>query len=334
MTIIQAENIVKSFGGTRPVRALDGLDLTVNAGEIFGLLGPNGSGKTTFVKCCLNIIFPTSGRLRIMGHKPGHPAAVRNLGYLPENPNFYDHLSGISFLHYHAELAGIPFTQRGKRVREVLEQVHLESSAGTRRLRTYSKGMLQRIGLAQAIIARPKLIFLDEPQSGLDPIGRRQIKDTMRLAASEGSTILFSSHVLGDVQDVADRVAIIDHGRVRKIAALSELTASTNRISIRLCQGNGALEELDDPGFNEKLYRSLAGCDVADFKFSKGVLVCTLKNLDGVPDLVKSLVDSGFQIYEVQQKRSTLEEVFLQEFGELPLERNQEDQQLAGSTGT
>ena len=324
MDYVEAENIVKSFGTTHPVRALDGLSLTVEQGEVFGLLGPNGSGKTTFVKCCLNIIFPSSGTLRVLGRKPGHPATMRQVGYLPENPNFYDHMTGISFLHYHAELAGIPFGQRKSRVAEVLEQVRLEPSAGRRRLRTYSKGMLQRIGLAQAVIGKPRLIFLDEPQTGLDPIGRRQIKDTMRQAAREGSTILFSSHVLADVEDVAARVAIIDLGRVRKIATLTELTTAADRLSIRLMPEKKESSEAEDAGFLDKIKATIVNFELMDLRFRNGVLTCLLEDSNLIPELVRTLATSGFMIYEVQREKNTLEEVFLREFGELPVDRTHE----------
>ena len=140
MPTVSCENLVKVFGGRKPVRALDGLTLSVEKGEVFGLLGPNGSGKTTFVKCCLNIIYPTSGRIRVLDRRPGHPQTTLKIGYLPENANFYDHLTARAFLHYHAELARIPFGLRERRVNEVLELVRLEPSATRRRLRTYSKG--------------------------------------------------------------------------------------------------------------------------------------------------------------------------------------------------
>ena len=146
MPSIYCENLVKVFGGRKPVRALDGLTLSVEEGEVFGLLGPNGSGKTTFVKCCLNIIFPTSGKIRVLGKRPGHPQTSLQVGYLPENVNFYDHLSGRAFLHYHAELAKVPIPDRNRRVDEVLDLVHLDPSATRRRL---SRRPPARSGLRQ-----------------------------------------------------------------------------------------------------------------------------------------------------------------------------------------
>jgi ABC-2 type transport system ATP-binding protein len=323
MAHIVCENVVKVFGGTHPVRALDGLSLEVQEGEVFGLLGPNGSGKTTLVRCCLNIIFPTSGQLMVLGKKPGNPQAARQIGYLPENPNFYDHLTGRSFLYYHAELARVPLAERRPRVEEVLKEVHLEPSAAGRRLRTYSKGMLQRIGLAQAMVGRPKLVFLDEPQTGLDPIGRSQIKDTMRRMALSGTTVLFSSHVLGDVEAVADRIAIIDKGRLRKVATLDELTLHTNRIHIRL----GPHKEDEkaapmDSASEAKLRMILDKTGAGSIEFSPNAITCSLKEESDTPKLVAALAQAGFSLYEVTHERMSLEEVFLKEFGELPGSRN------------
>ncbi len=325
MALIEAENLVKVFGGTGKVRALDGLSLNVEEGEVFGLLGPNGSGKTTFVKCCLNIIFPTSGKLSIFGMRPGSMRVTKQIGYLPESPNFYEQLTGRSFLHYHSELAGIPITQRSKRIDEVLEKVKLDRGASRRRLRTYSKGMLQRIGLAQALIGRPRLMFLDEPQTGLDPIGRRQIKDVMRQAVSEGSTVLFSSHVLGDVEDVADRVAIIDKGKLRKIAPLTDLTLHTNRVLIRLAPVRTMNAGTDKNFHVEELGKIVNQLGAGSFEYIDGVLICSLRNEEDTPKLVNLLVGSGFEVYEVTQERMSLEDVFLAEFGELPSSHNAEE---------
>jgi len=315
MPHISCENLVKIFGGSRPVRALDGLTLDVNEGEVFGLLGPNGSGKTTFVRCCLNIIFPTSGTLTVFGKKPGSREVTRQIGYLPENPNFYDHLNGIQFLYYHAELAGIPLKDRKRRINEVLDQVRLETDAAHRRLRTYSKGMLQRIGLAQAILNRPRLMFLDEPQSGFDPIGRKQVKDIMRSVASEGTTVLFSSHVLADVEDVADRVAIIHKGQLRKTASLREITLDASRMMVRLVR-----KETDNAVLDSEVLAKIGELSEADgfnrVEFADGVLSYSVGGESEIPGYVNFLISRGFKIYGVSLGHQTLEEVFLKEFGE------------------
>lgn len=326
MALLECENLVKVFGGRRGVRALDGLNLTVEEGEVFGLLGPNGSGKTTFVKCCMNIIFPTSGHLRVLGRRPGHPRTARQVGYLPENPSLYEHLTGRSFLYYHSELAGIPLPRRRSRIEEVLKLVHLDPSASRRRLRTYSKGMAQRIGLAQAMLGHPRLIFLDEPQSGLDPIGRRQVKDIMKTATHQGATVLFSSHVLGDVEDIADRIAIIDRGRVRKIATLDELTLHTNRIFIRLRPRKiDTAEEKKEKDLSALVEKKAEEAGAGSIELVDHVLSCTLPTEENIPALVAGLTKAGVEIFEVTQQRMSLEEVFLQEFGELPSSSEEQD---------
>lgn len=318
MSLIKCENLVKVFGGGKPVRALDGLTLEVNEGEVFGLLGPNGSGKTTFVRCCLNIIFPSSGSLSIFGMKPGSNAVTHQLGYLPENANFYDHLNAHQFLYYHAELSGIPLRDRKQRIGEVLETVKLHPDATRRRLRTYSKGMLQRIGLAQALINRPRLMFLDEPQTGLDPIGRKQVKDIMREAVSQGTTVLFSSHVLADVEDVADRIAIIHQGSLRRVAALKDITLDAGRAKVRLIpEGQSGI--VPDSTLVEKVSNLTSDPAFTRVEFDEGVLSFAVDGENDVPAIVNHLVSQGFDIYGVTLGHQTLEQVFLKEFGEMDL---------------
>ena len=313
MPAIECEDLVKVFGGRKPVRALDKLTLSVEEGEVFGLLGPNGSGKTTFVKCCLNIIFPTSGKLRVLGRHPGHPLTARETGYLPESPSFYEHLSGVGFLLYHAELARIPSRERRRRVEEVLEMVKLDELSSRRRLRTYSKGMLQRIGLAQALIAKPRIVFLDEPQTGLDPIGRAQVKSTMREAARQGTTVLFSSHVLADVEDVADRVAIVDRGKVRRIARLEELTLRTNHVLVRLRPPRSSTIS-DSGAVPESVRRAVDDVGAGAVTYVDGLLSCTVSDEELIPRLVYELCKWGNEIFEVTRERMTLEQTFLKEF--------------------
>ena len=328
MPYISSENLVKVFGGAKPVRALDGLTLEVREGEVFGLLGPNGSGKTTFVRCCLNIIFPTSGHLTVFDQPPGRRDAARNIGYLPENPNFYDHLNAIQFLTYHSELAGIPSHERKKRVNDVLETVRLHPDAFRRRLRTYSKGMLQRVGLAQALLNRPKLLFLDEPQTGLDPIGRRQVKDIMRAAAHEGATVLFSSHVLGDVEDVADRVAIIHKGTLRKIASLKDMTLDVGRMMVRLTP-EAERKNPPTPALLAKIGELRESNGFARVEYEDGILSFSVGGESEIPDYINYLASKGFQIYGASLGQQSLEEFFLKEFVELDIVAKPAQNQIA-----
>jgi len=328
MPYISSDNLVKLFGGAKPVRALDGLSLEVREGEVFGLLGPNGSGKTTFVRCCLNIIFPTSGHLTVFDKPPGRRDVMRNIGYLPENPSFYDHLNAFQFLTYHSELAGIPLHERKKRVNDVLETVRLQPDAFRRRLRTYSKGMLQRVGLAQAMLNRPKLLFLDEPQTGLDPIGRRQVKDIMRSAVREGTTVLFSSHVLGDVEDVADRVAIIHKGTLRKIASLKDMTLDVGRMMVRLTP-EAERKNPPTPSLLAKIGELRESNGFTRVEYQDGILSFSVSGESEIPGYISYLTSRGFQIYGASLGQQSLEDVFLKEFGELDILAKPVQQQIA-----
>lgn len=201
---IEIRNLTKRFG---TVTALAGFDLSVPRGSIFGFLGPNGAGKTTTVKVTLGLMRPTSGSVEL-----GVPG-VSHVGYLPENPYFYDYLSGREFLDFCARLFGLEASRRRERVEALLRDVGLEKAAGTH-LRKYSKGMLQRIGIAQALINDPELVLLDEPMTGLDPVGRVEVKRIIQDLHERGKTVLFNSHILSDVHELCTRIAIMREGRV------------------------------------------------------------------------------------------------------------------------
>jgi len=204
--------------------ALSPLELTVNDGETFGFLGPNGAGKTTTLKLLMGIIFPTSGSARILGRDFRDPEVRREIGFLPEQPYFYDYLSATELLDYYAQLSGVPEDERRKRIPALLERVGL-GDAGRKQLRKFSKGMLQRVGIAQAIIHDPKLIFFDEPMSGLDPIGRREVRELIQGLKDEGKTIFLTTHILSDAESLCDRVAIIHKGELRGIGVVEDLTS-------------------------------------------------------------------------------------------------------------
>jgi ABC-2 type transport system ATP-binding protein len=213
------------FWRKRPKRALLPLQLTVEDGEIFGFLGPNGAGKTTTLKLLMGLVFPTAGSARILGREWTDPSVKAQIGFLPEQPYFYDYLTAHELLEYYGQLSGVAAKQRKQRVEQVLEQVGLRDVRGVQ-LRKFSKGMLQRVGIGQAILHNPKLVFFDEPMSGLDPLGRREVRDLMEQLKHEGKTVFFSTHILSDAEALCDRVAIIHQGELRGVGAVEDLTSS------------------------------------------------------------------------------------------------------------
>jgi ABC-2 type transport system ATP-binding protein len=212
------------FWRKRPRQALRPLHLQIEEGEIFGFLGPNGAGKTTTLKLLMGLVFPTAGSARILGSDWTDPAVKSQIGFLPEQPYFYDYLTAHELLEYYAQLSGVPAKQRKQRVEAALERVKLRDVRGVQ-LRKFSKGMLQRVGIAQAIVHDPKLLFFDEPMSGLDPMGRREVRDLMEQLKQEGKTVFFSTHILSDAEALCDRVAIIDKGELRGVGAVDDLTS-------------------------------------------------------------------------------------------------------------
>jgi ABC-2 type transport system ATP-binding protein len=228
MDAIRTEALTKhytvGFWRPRPYLALDSLTLQVNAGEVFGFLGPNGAGKTTTLKLLMQLIYPTSGRADILGRPVGDIDVKRRIGYLPEHPYFYDYLTAEELLEYFASLFGYAPAERRARARRLLDAVGI---GGERRLqlRKFSKGMLQRVGIAQALINDPEVVFLDEPMSGLDPLGRREIREMILGLRDRGCTVFFSSHVLSDAEALCSRVAILVKGRLVTAGRLSDMLA-------------------------------------------------------------------------------------------------------------
>jgi ABC-2 type transport system ATP-binding protein len=213
------------FWRKRPKRALQPLHLTVEHGEIFGFLGPNGAGKTTTLKMLMGLVFPTAGTARILDKEWTDPEVKEQIGFLPEQPYFYDYLTAHELLDYYGQLSGVPAQDRKPRIDEMLRRVGLTDIKGVQ-LRKFSKGMLQRVGIAQAILHNPRLVFLDEPMSGLDPLGRREVRDLILQLQQEGKTVFFSTHILSDAEALCDRVAIIHKGELRGVGAVEELTKS------------------------------------------------------------------------------------------------------------
>src|SRR6204780_1340666 len=213
------------FWRKRPKCALSPLHLTVEDGEIFGFLGPNGAGKTTTLKLLMGLVFPTAGSAKILGRDWTDPEVKAKMGFLPEQPYFYDHLTAHELLNYYGQLSGVPAKDRKRRIDEVLTRVGLTDVKGVQ-LRKFSKGMLQRAEIAQAILHDPKLVFFDEPMSGLDPLGRRDVRDLMEQLKHEGKTVFFSTHILSDAEALCDRVAIIYKGELRGVGAVEDLTST------------------------------------------------------------------------------------------------------------
>jgi ABC-2 type transport system ATP-binding protein len=225
------------FWRKRPKRALHPLQLTVEEGEVFGFLGPNGAGKTTTLKLLMGLVFPTGGSARILGREWTDPSVKAQIGFLPEQPYFYDYLTAHELLEYYGQLSGVAAKDRRKRVEQVLQQVGLRDVQGVQ-LRKFSKGMLQRVGIGQAILHDPKLVFFDEPMSGLDPIGRREVRDLMAQLKHEGKTVFFSTHILSDAEALCDRVAIVHKGELRGVGAIEDLTSTVQGKVEVLWQGS------------------------------------------------------------------------------------------------
>jgi ABC-2 type transport system ATP-binding protein len=225
---IRIEELTKDyaigFWRRRPYRALDRLTLDIEPGEVFGFLGPNGAGKTTTLKLLMQLIYPTSGRAEILGRPVGDVAMRQRIGYLPENPSFYDYLTAEELLNYFGELFGYQPAERRTRVARLLDRVGI---GGERRLqlRKFSKGMIQRVGIAQALLNDPEVVFLDEPMSGLDPLGRRDVRALILELRGQGRTVFFSSHILADAEALCGRVAVVARGRLAAVGRLSEILA-------------------------------------------------------------------------------------------------------------
>ncbi len=228
--IIEISGLTKDyevgFLKKKKVRALDGLTLSIEPGQIFGFLGGNGAGKTTTIKILMTLLFPTSGTARILGRDISDVAMHKDIGYCPENPYFYDYLTARELMNYFGEIFGISSDERTKRTANLLSRVGLEEKDWDKQLRKFSKGMLQRVGIAQALINQPQIVFLDEPMSGLDPIGRREIRELIAELKESGTTVFMCTHILSDVEALCDNVAILRGG---KLAATGKLTDLLNR---------------------------------------------------------------------------------------------------------
>jgi ABC-2 type transport system ATP-binding protein len=303
MPAIQTEELTKDyavgFWRKRPRRALDRLTLTVEAGEIFGFLGPNGAGKTTTLKLLMQLIFPTSGRASILGLPIGSVALKRRVGYLPENPYFYDHLTAEELLDYFARLFGYAPAERRARVARLLDQVGLEAERRLA-LRKYSKGMLQRVGLAQAILNDPEVVFLDEPMSGLDPLGRRDVRALVLELRARGATVFFSSHILSDAEALCDRVAVLARGRLAGQGRVADIMAFD-------VKGWEVILSDNEPELLGRLSDQVSKVtQIADRRFSLEVPGAVAPHR-----VLAELAASGAKLVSVNPIRETLEDYFV-----------------------
>ena len=296
---IEIENLTKDypfgFLHLKKKRSLEGLTMQVESGEVFGFLGPNGAGKSTTIKLLVGLIFPEAGTARILGKSIADIEMHRDIGYLPEQPYFYDYLTAAEVLDYFARFHDLTAADRSERVARMLKKVGLET-AGKIQLRKYSKGMLQRVGLAQAILHDPKVVILDEPMSGLDPIGRREVRDIILELKREGKTVLFSTHILSDAEMLCDRVGVIVGGKLRGVGAPGEIVVMKS-------QGMEILFELAGSGTS-----------------AAGIIVKATKTGDRyrlqVPEeelypALEQLRAVGAKILSVAQVKASLEEYFM-----------------------
>jgi ABC-2 type transport system ATP-binding protein len=304
MLAIEIQDLTKDyevgFWRKRKVRALDGLSLTVEHGQVFGFLGANGAGKTTTLKLLMGLIYPTGGQARILGRDIGDTSMHARIGYLPENPYFYDYLTAREFLNYCAQLFGQDSSARSRRTEEILAHVNLEKKSWDRQLRKFSKGMLQRVGLAQALVNDPQIVFLDEPMSGLDPVGRREVRDLIASLRTQGKTVFMCSHILSDIEVLCDNVAILKGGRLAHAGSLNELRARESALIEVIVTGADAATMNQQLGSTAKVTTTASGLriEVADEK--------------EVDEVISALRRANGKLVSVQPIRQSLEELFLE----------------------
>ncbi|MCS7080259.1 MAG: ABC transporter ATP-binding protein [Chloracidobacterium sp.] len=289
---------VTGFWRNKRVKSLEDVSLEVYEGEVFGFLGHNGAGKTTTLKILMRIVYPTGGTARILGRPLDDVAMRRRIGYLPETPYFYDYLTGRELLDYFGRLCGMDADRRARRIEEMLELVGMRHAAN-RPLRKYSKGMLQRIGIAQAILHDPEVVFLDEPMTGLDPIGRREVRDIIAGLRDRGKTVFLSTHILSDVEALCDRVAILKQGRRVAYGTLAELQA-----------GRSATLEIVATETTPETVQALQRY-AARLRQTAAGLHCELKSADEVGDALAELRRHGGRLVSITPVKSALEEFFI-----------------------
>jgi ABC-2 type transport system ATP-binding protein len=292
--LIEAHELRKTY---RKTVAVDGLSLSVERGEVFGFLGPNGAGKTTTIKMLLGLARPSGGRALVLGLPPGEPEAMRRIGFLPEHFRFPSWLEASELLDGHARLHGMDGAWRRRRIPELLEQVGL-GDRGRTKLGAFSKGMSQRIGLAQALLNDPQLVVLDEPTSGLDPLGRRDVMNLIRELRAKGTTVFLNSHLLSEVESTCDRVAVIKKGRVARCGTLEELSGSEMEVDVH-AEGMTEAFFAGASRWGKIIQRDGTRCTIA------------IERRESLPEISAALVESGARLYGLVPRRLSLEELFV-----------------------
>jgi ABC-2 type transport system ATP-binding protein len=295
---IETHKLRKVFGDYAAVK---GLTLQVKQGEVFGFLGPNGAGKTTSMKMLLGLIAPTSGEASLLGKPIGNREAMRCVGFLPEHFRFQEWLSADEFLLLHGQLLGMKNDDLQQRRAELLERVGL-TPFRNKHLRTFSKGMLQRVGLAQALLNRPALVFLDEPTSGLDPVGRRLVRDVIREVRLQGTSVFLNSHLLSEIEVTCDRVAFIQHGEVVRVLELASLSSDQTSVTIRV--SNLAAESVNG--------LSQWGREI---QMDGELLHMIVPSETVLPEVTRYLVSQKAEVYSITPNRMSLEDIFIETVG-------------------
>ncbi len=307
--IIEIKNLSKDyevgFWKKKKVRALDNLTLNVESGQIFGFLGGNGAGKTTTIKILMSLIFPSEGKAKILGEDISNVKMHGKIGYCPENPYFYDYLKASELMNYFGELFGLDAAKRKAKTAELLTKVGLEEKDWNKQLRKFSKGMLQRVGLAQSLINEPEIVFLDEPMSGLDPIGRREIRELIAELRTNGTTVFMSTHILSDIEALCDNVAILRGGKLAATGKLDDLlTQSGEQQSFEINVKGVSAENLT----SEILL--IAGANISAKPNGATIHVLEETNIDKILRITR---EKGGKLVSIQPVKQSLEELFVKE---------------------
>ncbi len=306
---VEIENLSKDyevgFWKKRKVRALDNLNLQVEGGQIFGFLGGNGAGKTTTIKILMSLMFPTTGTARILGSDISDVRMHSKIGYCPENPYFYDYLKARELMNYFGELFGFDAAKRNRKTEELLTKVGLDEKDWNKQLRKFSKGMLQRVGLAQSLINEPEIVFLDEPMSGLDPIGRREIRELINELREKGTTVFMSTHILSDIEALCDNVAILRKGKLAATGNLDELLTKSGERQIYEVNVKGVSAEALKNDLSQ-----IAGAEIFAKPNGANIHILDEKDIDKILPIIRN---SGGSLVSVQPVKQSLEELFVKE---------------------